>query len=230
VAFEFRFKAHKSQWFWDSAFTVGSTLAALMQGMILGSFVQGYGDNLSGTAHPWITPFSVFTGGAVVTGYALLGSTWLILKTEGALQTRMYQTAKRLLTAVAGFLLIVCLWTPLLEPRIMARWLRYMPWLLPLPLATLALVTYHFYCLKHHCERAPFLLSVALFICAYIGFCISLWPYIVPHTLTFWEAAAPPSALKFSLAGVIVLVPLLAVYTAYAYRVFRGKVTQTIHY
>lgn len=234
VAFEFRFKAQRSQFIWDIAFAVGSTLAAFIQGVILGTFVKGYGDQLpvSHSAYQWFTPFSIFTGIAVVCGYALLGATWLIVKTEGNLQDQLYKAAKILLGLVAFFLVAVSIWTPFIEPRVMERWfsLPNFFYLSILPLMTIAIVAYNFYCLQKRREKAPFVLSMGLFIFAYIGFCISAWPYIIPHVVPVWEAAAPPSTLKFILIGSVILLPILLIYTVYSYHVFRGKVKEVIHY
>lgn len=234
VAFEFRFKARRSQFIWDISFAVGSTIAAFIQGIILGTFVQGYGYHLPLSTAPylWLTPFSIFTGIAVICGYALLGATWLIIKTEGELQNQLFKVAKILLGLVAFFLVAVSVWTPFVEPKIMQRWfsLPNFFYLSPLPLLTIIVVGYNFYCLHKQKERLPFILSIALFVFAYIGFCISAWPYIVPHALPVWEAAAAPSTLKFILAGTAVLLPILLGYTLYAYHVFRGKVKGVIHY
>jgi len=234
VAFEFRFKAHKTRFIWDSAFTLGSTIAALMQGIILGTFIKGYGNNIPVTNLPyeWLTPFSLMTGIAVVCGYGLLGATWLIIKTEGELQIQMFRAAKILLFIVTIFLGIVSIWTPLMETHIMERWftLPNLFYLLPLPILTGFVVLYNFYCLRHRYEYLPFYLSISLFVFSYIGFCISSWPYIIPHAVPVWEAAAPPSSLKFILIGVIFLLPVLITYTIYSYRVFRGKVTHIEHY
>lgn len=233
IAFEFRFKAHRSRKVWGIAFTAGSTLAAFMQGVILGTFVKGYGDITPTIITPyiWLTPFSIMAGIAVVAGYALLGSTWLIAKTVGELQTKMYQVAKILLVAVSFFLIVVSLWTPFMSPMVMERWFSTpnIFYLAPLPMLTGVVILYNFYCLHKKREIMPFCLSIALFILAYIGFCISDWPYIVPHTITIWDAASPPSSLKFILVGTIILLPVLLGYTIYSYRVFRGKVTETEH-
>ncbi|MBA2653617.1 MAG: cytochrome d ubiquinol oxidase subunit II [Gammaproteobacteria bacterium] len=230
VAFEFRIKAHKSLFLWDLAFAGGSTMAAFCQGLILGTFIQGYflipG---SAEAYGWLTPFSMATGIAVVFGYALLGSTWLIMKTENNLQKTMYQAAKILLFCVAVFMFIVSIWTPFIHPDIKIRWfsLPNFFYLLPLPAATIMTTLYAAYCLKHPTgkkEGLPFILSVLLFIFGYIGLGISTWPYIVPRQLTLWEAAANPKTLLFQLVGAIILLPLLITYSIYAYTVFRGKV------
>lgn len=234
VAFEFRFKAQRSQFIWDIAFAAGSVLAAFTQGVILGTFVIGYGDHLPLThaVYQCLTPFTIFTGFAVVCGYALLGATWLIVKTEGVLQDQLYKAAKILLGLVTFFLLGVSIWTPFVEPLIMQRWfsLPNFFYLLPLPILTIASVFYNFYCLHKRKERAPFALSMGLFIFAYVGFCISAWPYIVPHVIPVWEAAAAPSTLKFILVGTAIFVPILLIYTLYSYHIFRGKVKEVIHY
>jgi cytochrome bd ubiquinol oxidase subunit II len=234
VAFEFRFKAHRSQFIWDFAFSAGSIIAAFLQGVILGTFVQGYGHffPIKPTAYQWLTPFSIFTGIAVVFGYALLGATWLIAKTEGDLQDRLFKKAKLLLVAVSFFLVAVSIWTPLIEATVKHRWfsLPNFYYLAPLPFFTVLAIILNFYMLHHRKEKAPFVLSMALFILAYVGFCVSVWPYIVPHVISVWNAAAAPSTLKFILVGTGVLLPILLAYTAYSYHVFRGKVKASIHY
>ena len=234
VAFEFRFKAHKSQFVWDIAFAAGSILAAFIQGIILGTFVKGYGNHLplSHSAYHWFTPFTIFTGVAVICGYALLGATWLIIKTDGILQERMFKAAKVLLLLVAFFLVSVSIWTPIVEPQVMQRWfsLPNFYYLSALPILTILIVFYNFYCLQKKKERLPFVLTISLFVLSYIGFCISAWPYIIPHVLPVWEAAAPPSTLKFILVGAAIILPILLIYTLYSYHVFRGKVKTAIHY
>lgn len=234
IAFEFRGKAHRSRFLWDLSFAGGSFLAAFMQGIILGTFVKGYGNVLPKemVAYDWLTPFSLMTGIAVVMGYALLGSTWLIAKTTGALQDKMYKAAKILLPIVGFFLVVVSLWSPLMSSLIMQRWFS-MPnifYLAPLPILTAIVFFYAWYCLFKRREFLPFYLSILLFILAYIGFCISDWPYIIPHAVTVWEAASPPSSLIFMLVGTIILLPILLAYTIYSYNVFRGKVTKSEHY
>lgn len=230
VAFEFRAKAFRSRFLWDLAFSGGSTAAAFCQGVILGTFIQGH---LLITAldrsYIWLTPFSITSGIGVVVGYALLGSTWLIIKTENDLQKDMYQAARTLLILVALFMLIISLWTPSISPVIYDRWftLPNFFYLMPLPLMTLAATIFAFYCLQkpNQCnEKLPFLLSISLFIFGYLGLGISTWPYIIPRQLTIWEAASNAKTLIFQLVGTIILLPLLITYTLYAYKVFGGKV------
>lgn len=227
VAFEFRFKSHRSQFLWDIAFSGGSALAAFCQGLILGTFVHGY-TSVPNTAHyiVWFTPFSIVTGIAVMVGYALLGATWLIIKTEGELQKTMYHNAKIFFGGIVFFIALVSLWTPFIAPDIFARWfaLPNFLYLLPLPLLTLAAVIYGFYALYHHYEKTPFLMAIALFCFCFIGLCISSWPYIIPRTVTIWQAAADVKSLKFLLVGAVILLPTLLAYSAYSYYVFKGKV------
>lgn len=235
VAFEFRFKANlKTFALWDGAFFFGSILSAFCQGLILGTFVLGYGDKNVSTLEPyhWFTPFTIMTGIAVVIGYVLLGATWLIAKTVGDLQTTMYRYAKIALLTVAIFMGIVSLWTPLAVPEIWNRWftLPNFWYLLPLPVITGVAFIGAWYSLHQKREFLPFWISVSLFVLAYIGFCISDWPYIIPRHTTIWEAAAPENSLKFLLVGAIILLPILIGYTAYAYNVFRGKVTSAEHH
>lgn len=234
VAFEFRFKAQKSRFIWDIAFAAGSIVAAFIQGIILGTFVKGYGSHLplTHTAYHWLTPFTIFTGIAVVCGYALLGATWLIIKTHDELQARMYKAAKGLLIIVVFFLVSVSIWTPIIEPQVMHRWfsLPNFYYFSSLPILTIFIVFYNFYCLHKKKERLPFILTIGLFAFSYIGFCISAWPYIIPHVLPIWEAAAPPTTLRFILVGAAIILPILFIYTLYSYHVFRGKVKTVIHY
>ncbi len=230
VAFEFRFKSTpKSQFIWDWSFAAGSTIAAFGQGLVLGTFVKGYGSVLPTniSALQWLSPFSVMTGIAVVVGYALLGATWLIMRTVNDLQQKMFKAAKILLTGVVFFLLAVSVWSPLLSPHIFARWftLPDFYYLAILPSLTGVVILYNFYFLRKQHEIWPFILSVSIFILAYIGFCISSWPYVIPHAVTLWDAASPPSSLKFTLIGFCILLPVLLAYTVYSYRVFAGKVT-----
>ncbi len=232
VAFEFRSKALR-KWIWGLSFAAGSVLAAFAQGLVLGGFVQGItvqGHNYVGGAFEWLTPFALMTGVALVIGYALLGATWLILKTEGHLQAWCYSIARPLMPALLFFIAAVSVWTPLAEPAIAARWFSWpnILYLSPIPVVT-ALTAYALWrALSTRRERAPFVLSIGLFMLAYFGLAVSLWPYIVPRTLTIWDAASPPETQAFVLVGVLVLLPIVLGYTVHTYRIFRGKAE--IHY
>jgi cytochrome bd ubiquinol oxidase subunit II len=229
VAFEFRFKAGTSRHLWDKAFHYGSLLATIAQGLVLGAFIQGFeveGRNYAGGMLDWLSPFALLTGVALVSGYALLGATWLVWKTEGELQEWAYRMATPLLLAVLGFVGAVSVWTPLMNPDIAARWFSWpnLAYLSPVPLVT-ALATYALYrALARRREVLPFLLTMSLFLLSFLGLGISLWPHAVPPAITIWDAAAPPETQGFLIVGVGALIPVILAYTAFSYYVFRGKV------
>jgi cytochrome bd ubiquinol oxidase subunit II len=228
VAFEFRWKTERGRRLWDWAFAGGSIIATLAQGIALGALVQGIpviGRAYAGGWWDWLSPFSLLTGLALLAGYALLGATWLILKTDGGLQLRAYRLAATTGVATAGFIIAVSLWTPFLEPVYMARWFAF-PQILytaPVPLLVALCLFGLFRGLTKRRELVPFLASQSLFLLSYIGIGISFYPYIVPPTLSIWDAAAPAASQRFLLIGTAPLVPLILAYTAYAYWVFRGK-------
>jgi cytochrome d ubiquinol oxidase subunit II len=229
VAFEFRFKAGRRRHLWDKAFHYGSLLATIAQGLVLGSFIQGFevaGRQFAGGMFDWLTRFTLLTGAALVAGYALLGATWLIWKTEGELQDWARRAARPLLLAVLAFVGAVSLWTPLMNPEIAARWFGWpnLAWLSPVPLVT-ALAAYGLYrALAGRREALPFMLTMSLFLLSFFGLGISLWPHAVPPDITIWEAAAAPESQRFLIIGVGALIPVILAYTAFSYYVFRGKV------
>jgi cytochrome bd ubiquinol oxidase subunit II len=234
VSFEFRFKADKSKIFWNWAFAISSISAAFFQGVVLGCFVQGFPiDKAAMTINyeNWLTPFTLLTGIALTSGYGLLGSTWMIMKSHGQLQTNMINYAKGLLVIVSIFLFLVSIWTPLHSPEIFTRWYSYpnFIFLSPLPLIALIAIVFTWRNLVLKNERQPFFYSILIFLCSYVGIGISVYPYLVPHQVTFWEAAAPDTTLKFILVGVGIMLPILLCYTAYAYYLFRGKDSQNYH-
>lgn len=229
VAFEFRHRTTRNQLLWDVAFSGGSMVATFCQGIALGALVQGIrveGRAYAGGWWDWLTPFSVTTGLALLAGYALLGATWLIYKTEGALQARCFRWALPLGALLLAFIGIVSLWTPLLNPVYAERWLAWpaILYVAPVPLLVGAVALAFWYTVRRGRELLPFLLALALFVLSYVGLGISLYPHIVPPSLSIWDAAAPESSLKFLLAGAAVLLPIILIYTGYAYFVFRGKV------
>ncbi len=229
VAFEFRWRTRRWKGVWDAAFAGGSALAASMQGVALGALVQGI--EISGRAYgggwwDWLTPFSLLTGVAVVVGYALLGATWLILKTEGLLQERMRGHARWLAMGTLGAIALVSVLTPFQDPVYFHRWFN-----LPgsvfsviVPGAVAFSAWSLFTGLRERAEARPFLAALGLFVLSFMGVGVSFYPHIVPPSLTIWQAAAPEASLGFVLAGTVVLIPLILGYTAYAYWVFRGKV------
>jgi cytochrome d ubiquinol oxidase subunit II len=230
VAFEFRFKAqdaHKS--FWDKAFSWGSYIATFSQGVCLGAFINGFkvtGPSYMGGALDWLTPFSLFTGVGLVVAYALLGSTWLIMKTEGTLQRRMIVLARPVTFALLAVIGIVSLWTPLTHPAVTARWftLPNLFFFSPVPLLVLATTWAILSALKRVTHAAPFLLTLFLMLLGYSGFAISLWPNIIPPGVSIQQAAGPAESMGFTLVGALVIIPVILAYTAWSYFVFRGKV------
>ena len=234
VAFEFRFKVHAHRARWSLAFFAGSLLATLAQGIILGSFVQGVpveNRQFAGGAFDWLTPFSLMTGVALVAGYALLGATWLIIKTVDPLHERMRRISLFLLAAVLVFMGVVSLWVPFLDTNIAERWFSWpnLLYLSPVPVLV-ALTAFGLYrAIRSERQIAPFLLALALFLLGYVGLAISLWPNVIPPSISIWQAASPPESQAFLLVGMIIVVPTTLAYTAYAYWVFRGKVTTGYH-
>ncbi|WP_369941323.1 cytochrome d ubiquinol oxidase subunit II [Xanthomonas medicagonis] len=231
VAFEFRFKAHSSKYLWGWAFAAGSLCAAFWQGVILGALVEGMplqdGKYLGGVLG-WFSPFSMLTGAAVVFGYALLGGSWLILKTEGAMQRVARSLTRPLVLVVVVFMGLVSAWLPFLDSRIMARWFHdgNFWWLSPVPLLVLlnAFALWRATMAQGRDAR-PFVLTLCFFVLGFFGLVLGIWPNIVPPGLSIWDAASPPSSQGFVLAGLAVLLPVILGYTAWSYRVFRGKIT-----
>ena len=229
VSFEFRAVADTSKPYWNFAFAAGSTLAAFCQGLILAGLIEGIkveNGAFAGGPLDWVRPFALLCGLGVVAGYALLGATWLVFKTDGAVAARARRHAKLALIAVLAFMAVVSLWTPLAFERIASRWFSapniYFLWPVPLLTALVALMAWRW--LQTGREALPFLASIALFLLGYLGLVISTFPYLVPPSLTIWETAAAPASQMFMLVGTLVLLPLIFGYTVYVYWLFRGKV------
>ncbi len=235
VAFEFRFKSRRHQWFWDVAFAGGSTVAAFAQGVAMGALVQGIpvaGRAYAGGWWDWLSPFSLLTGAALVVGYALLGATWLMLKTEGDVAKFALRAARSLGVALLLLILVVSVWTPFLHEHFLQKWLAWPDRLLVLPVPALVLLcaALFFKGLSQQRPLMAFLSVQGLFVLSYMGLLVSFFPYIVPSAVTLWQAAAPDNSLKFLLVGAVVLLPMILSYTAYAYWVFRGKVGPSHQY
>jgi cytochrome d ubiquinol oxidase subunit II len=231
VAFEMRFRAISAaarRW-WDRSFSWGSTMAAFCQGIALGALVQGIrveGRAYAGGWWDWLTPFSVLTGLALVCGYALLGACWLLWKTDGTLQAFCRKLARSLGLATLCFIAAVSLAMLGLSAPFRARWLTFPAILMaaPVPLLVAALAWRFYRALAALEEVMPFLCALGLFLLSYAGLGISLWPMIVPPSVTIWQAATHPSSQRFLLVGAAVLVPMILAYTGYVYWLFRGKV------
>ena len=229
VAFEFRWRTTRGKFLWDWSFFTGSLMAALAQGIALGALVQGIpvaNRAYAGDWWNWLTPFSALTGIAVVVGYVLLGSTWLNMKTTGALQSRQREFAKWSGFGLLAAMGVVSLWTPFLQPVYYARWFAWpaIVYSAVVPALVMLCAWLLYRGLKQDKDVQPFIASLGLFVFTFAGLGISFFPYIVPPFLTIHDAAAPDISLKFMLPGVLILVPIIIAYTAYSYWVFRGKV------
>jgi cytochrome d ubiquinol oxidase subunit II len=229
VAFEFRWRDERHRALWDLGFFGGSLVAALSQGMILGALLQGIDVSdraYSGSWWDWLTPYTLLTGMGVVAGYALLGACWLIWKLEGEVQEKAYRLATLAAAATLLLMTAVSAYNLALFEQYRQRWLD-MPNILfagQVPLLTAMIAFLLFRSLRRRREIAPFLLSLALFLLGMAGLGLSMWPYVVPDTVTIWDAAAPERSQVFMLIGVAITLPLILGYTAWAYWVFRGKV------
>jgi len=235
VAFEFRFKNVELRRFWDGAFCGGSATATFAQGVVLGTFIQGFkvdGRHFAGTSFDWATPFVLLTGIALMFGYGLLGAGWLILKTEGDLQQWARRTGRVCLIAVLAAIFVVSIWTPMRNADIAERWFTWpnIGFLAPVPVITTLIAVGEWYALTRQRELTPFLGAIGLFSMSFIGIAISLWPMIVPFHYTLWQAASSESTQAFLLIGTLFLLPVILMYTAWSYWVFRGKVRSDVGY
>ena len=230
VAFEFRFKAKESErHLWDKAFIGGSVVASFFQGVSLGAFLDGIavsGRSYAGGPLDWIAPFPLVAGVGVMIAYTLLGATWLIMKTEGELQARMIQVARPFSLLLLAAIVVVSVWTPLRDPAVAERWFSFpnIVFLAPVPVLVAVCMLLLLRALGRTPFRLPFVMALGLIFLGYTGMAISIWPHIVPPTITIWEAASSPASQGFALVGTLFILPIILMYTAWSYWVFRGKV------
>jgi len=237
VAFEFRVmtKGTPRARHWDLGFMIGSAVAAFCQGSILGGVIQGVkitSGAFSGGSLDWLTPFTVLCGISVMCGYALLGATWLIWRTTGALEASCRHWAERLMIGLFICIVVVSLWTPLLHAPYLCRWIEWpnIVFVAPVPVLVVAFGLLLTASLRKGHSRVPFLCTLCWFLLCLSGLGITIWPYAVPPTLTLWDVSSPPSSQFFQLIGTAILLPIILTYTIYSYRVFRGKVTEADGY
>jgi cytochrome d ubiquinol oxidase subunit II len=234
VAFEFRFKAKEHErHLWDKAFIGGSVVASFFQGVSLGAFLDGIavsGRSYAGGPLDWLAPFPLVAGVGVMIAYTLLGATWLVMKTEGELQARMIQVARPFALLLLGAIAVVSVWTPLRDPAVAERWFSFpnIVFLAPVPILVLLCMALLLRALAGKGGRLPFrqpfVLALALIFLGYTGMAISIWPHIVPPSISIWEAASPPASQGFILVGTLFILPIILMYTGWSYWVFRGKV------
>ena len=238
VAFEFRFKAHtqRQRGLWDLAFFAGSTAAAAMQGIILGGLIQGVkvkDSQYAGGWFDWLTAFSLVCGFSVVTGYSLLGACWLVWRTEGCLQARARRYAKPLAASTIAMIIVVSLWTPQLQLAYLRHWYVWprILYVIPVPILVAGLiVTFWRNITDPAVHLMPLLCVLGWFFLCFTGLGISIWPWIVPPSIDIWKAASPLSSQWFLLIGAAVLIPVVILYSSYAYWIFRGKIGNESHY
>ncbi len=229
VAFEFRWRDPGHRAAWDIAFFAGSIIATLMQGIALGALVQGItveGRSYAGGWWDWLRPFTILTGVSLVVGYALLGAGWLIFKTTGETHDIARRRARPLAIALVVAILAVSAYTPFLEAEYYQRWFGWpnIAFTAPVPILVALVAFLLWRAIETGRDHQPFLLSLALFGLSLLGLGISIWPQVVPGSVTIWQAAAPPESQGFMLIGAVIMVPIILIYTGWAYWVFRGKV------
>ena len=227
VGFEFRLKDAAHRHYWDVLVIGCSALIAFIQGMLVGNMAEGIGSR-----EHFISLFSLATGCGVVVAYLLLGSTRLLLKSDGPIHKRM-----RRLSLLASILFVfviigVSIWTPFVHPHIYSLWFSGSHWenLIFLPIITALLVGSLWLSIYAKMHVLPYWFSVLLVLAPYVGFVVNLYPYAVPYSLTYSAAAAPTSTLIFIAVGAFIMIPFLLLYTGYAYYIFRGKVKDELKY
>jgi len=242
VSFEYRFRApterHRATW--DLGFCGGSLVAAFCQGTILGGLLKGVTEQngqFSGRIFAWLSPFPIFCGIAVIIGYAMLGAAWLYWRTNGTLQEIMRMHARRLGVLMILIIGIVSFWSPFLNPAFFQRWFA-LPGLFATATAPVAVLVLGWVYLRRlsrfasgeHHDTTPFFCGLGLFVVCFLGLGYSIFPLMVPPSLTIWDAAAPPSSQIFQLVGAVILIPIIVAYNGFAYWVFRGKIEPGAHY
>ena len=233
VSFEFRVKAQlRQKTFWDAMFFVGSMTASLTQGYMLGRYITGFDPSFAAFV------FAGISAVCVMSAYLLIGACWLIMKTDGELQIRAVRWAKAGLVLTATGMLLVSIVNPLVSERIFSKWFSFpqMLYLAPLPLLSVAMLFVIYRQLSqlphpqdHGC-RTPFFAAMTLFVAAFFGLGYSFYPYVVPEQLTIWDSASASGSLMIILWGVVFVLPAIIAYTAFSYRVFRGKARPLQYY
>ena len=227
VAFEFRFKAKTSKYLWSWSFSVGSFVASFAQGAVVGAYIQGFeteGFAYSGGPLDWLTPFTVLTGFGLVIGYALLGSTWLIMKTDGEVQQWAYKITPKLLFGLMAVFAAVSIYTPFVDSSVMTRWFDGISLIWALPALALFCAVIVLRAVKKQQDGMPFVATMGIFLFSYLGLLASKWPYIVPPKFTIYDAASAYNSQLFLLLGFLFVIPIVLAYTSWTYWVFRGKV------
>jgi cytochrome bd ubiquinol oxidase subunit II len=226
VSFEFRLQVSRTRWAWDVAFSVGSIVAALMQGLIVGGLIQGVavdGEHFSGSVFDVCRPFCLLTASSLLAGYVVLGAGWLHLKGSGAV--RMF-AARSLRIGVVAFVSLAVASTAAAtagQERMLTAWVTHPVVLAAISVTFLGVALVLVRAVGGEADGKPFYLGLALFGLGVLGLGVAILPYIVPYRLTLWEAASATSSQLFVLIGALVVTPVVLGYSAFAYYVFRGK-------
>ena len=230
VAFEFRHRTERGRWIWDWSFAVGSFSATFIQGMTVGALVEGLpmkNGEYAGGDFGWFSPFAALCGVGLCVGYALLGASWLVNKCEGEVRGTAWRQIRYLAIGALAFLIIVFIYALAEHLPLMQRWIDR-PYLFIFPaigaIASIVLAA----SIRGRRDGWPFYMVALVFMSAFGTLAISFWPYMIPYVITVNEAAAPHSSLAFMFWGEgILILPLMLIYTAISYRIFRGKVRIT---
>jgi cytochrome d ubiquinol oxidase subunit II len=226
VAFEFRERTER-RWLWDWGFAIGSTVVAFVQGAAIGAMMRGIpvlDGQFAGRSFDWVHPFPIFTGIGLVLGYALIGASWLVYKSEGAIRDWAYQRIPWLAVAVLvvmGLAFAVAL--TLDVGAVAPGTLRSRTWGLAFPVVGIAALIGVIASARARRDGMPFALTTLFFVSAYLTLGVMFWPYMVPYSVTVANAAAPDASLSFFFYGAVIVLPVIAIYTIGVYRVFRGK-------
>jgi len=230
VAFEYRYKAERVRWIWDVGFAGGSLAATFMQGLMVGALVEELpiaNGQYAGGDFGWLSPFAALCGVGLCLGYSLLGAGWLVRKCEGELRDAAYRLIPALSIGLLVFLMIVFAYALAENLQVMRRWLER-PYLFVFPAIGVAAAAMLAAGIRRHRDDLPFPMMALIFASAFGTLAISFWPYMIPFSITIDQAAAPHASLAFMFWGEGLFVfPLMLVYAAISYRVFRGKVTAT---
>ena len=234
VAFEYRNKTERLRWIWDASFAGGSLVAAFIQGMTVGALVEGLpitNGHYTGGEFGWLSAFAVLCGIGLCLGYALLGACWLVRKCEGDVREEAYRLIPYLSVGLLAFLIVVFAYALAENLQVVHRWLER-PYLFVFPAIGVIAALVAAESVRSRRDGVPFHMAVLIFAAAFGTLAISFWPYMIPFSITIEEAAAPHSSLAFMFWGEgLFIFPLMLLYTAISYSVFRGKVRSTAdHY
>ncbi|NNN67560.1 MULTISPECIES: cytochrome d ubiquinol oxidase subunit II [Vibrio] len=228
VAFDFRAKAkadHKDHW--DLCFKTGSLLAALTQGYMIGRYVMSFEESMQAYG------FALLSSLCVTAAYVYIGGAWLVLKTEGALQIRAARWSRRAGWLAALGIFSVSIVNPLFNPLVAERWFSFPEMLLLAPVPLVVLVT--IFMVDRYLKRLPvvndmgvqwpFFGVMLIFALSFLGLAYSFFPDVVPGIMTAQESAASTASLLVVGIGVVIVMPMILLYTFVVYRIFKGKAT-----